>query len=202
VAPGQRAAKSCGRPGAKWLRRGSEDADVSWPGSQVGGATTSPSELKSLTQQSSYRKMLDGPATRPITPLAVENGVGKLAAQWAPNASMGKRAWRTPIPHLVPAWPQGRAGTLCFCTFRFRASAWGRGATEIRNPKLEVRTKFQGSTPQGSKPRRRWCLGHFRSVPLGLFRVSSFGFRISLCMLLVLPRLEFCTCAPRKPGGG
>src|ERR1043165_4143186 len=25
-----------------------------------------------------------------------------------------KRAWRTPIPHLVPAWPQGRAGTSCF----------------------------------------------------------------------------------------
>jgi hypothetical protein len=28
----------------------------------------------------SDRKALDGPATRPITPLAVENSVGKLAA--------------------------------------------------------------------------------------------------------------------------
>jgi hypothetical protein len=31
---------------------------------------------------------------RPKTPLAVENGVGKLAAYTAPNVSMGKRAWR------------------------------------------------------------------------------------------------------------
>jgi hypothetical protein len=29
---------------------------------------------------------------RPVTPLAVENGVGKLAAHVAPNASPGKRA--------------------------------------------------------------------------------------------------------------
>ena len=50
----------------------------------------------------SGRKALDGPATRPKTPLAVENGVGKLAApaRVAPNASPGKREWRTPIPHL------------------------------------------------------------------------------------------------------
>jgi len=35
---------------------------------------------------------MDGPATRPITPLAVENSVGKLAAPQcgAPNASTGK----------------------------------------------------------------------------------------------------------------
>jgi hypothetical protein len=32
----------------------------------------------------------------------VENGVGKPAAseKSAPNAGVGKRAWRTPIPHL------------------------------------------------------------------------------------------------------
>jgi len=38
--------------------------------------------------------MPDGPATRPITPLAVENGVGKPAApeKGAPNAGLGKRA--------------------------------------------------------------------------------------------------------------
>ena len=46
----------------------------------------------------------------------MENSVGKLAAPqcWAPNASTGKRAWRTPIPHLVPVRPKGGAGTLCF----------------------------------------------------------------------------------------
>jgi hypothetical protein len=46
--------------------------------------------------------MLDGPATRPKTPEATENGVGKLAAteRRAPNVSTGKRAWRTPKPDL------------------------------------------------------------------------------------------------------
>jgi hypothetical protein len=50
----------------------------------------------------SDRKALDGPATRPKTPLAVENGVGKLTApeKGAPNVSTGKRDWRTPISHL------------------------------------------------------------------------------------------------------
>jgi hypothetical protein len=62
------------------------------------------------------RKTLDGPATRPKTPLAVENGVGKpaAAARCAPNVGTGKRAWRTPIPRFVPVWPQGRTGTYCF----------------------------------------------------------------------------------------
>ena len=43
-------------------------------------ASASPSELRGLTQQFSDRKALDGPAMRPEIPLAVENGVGKLAA--------------------------------------------------------------------------------------------------------------------------
>src|SRR4051794_821950 len=65
---------------------------------------------------SSRRKVLDGPATRPKTPLAVENSVGKLAAcLWrAPNAGMGKRAWRTPIPHLVPVRPKVGRGLFVF----------------------------------------------------------------------------------------
>jgi hypothetical protein len=52
------------------------------------------------------RKTLNGPATRPKTPLAVENSVGKPAADQAPNAGTGKRAWRTPIPRFVPARPR------------------------------------------------------------------------------------------------
>src|SRR5947208_3189657 len=32
----------------------------------------------------------------------------------APNASLGKRAWRTPTPHLVPAGLKGSAGTFVF----------------------------------------------------------------------------------------
>jgi len=53
------------------------------------------------------RKNPDGPATRPITPLAVENGVGKPAAseRSAPNVGAGKRVWRTPTPQFVPVRP-------------------------------------------------------------------------------------------------
>jgi hypothetical protein len=48
---------------------------------------------------------------RPVTPLAVENGVGKLAAYKAPNARAGKREWRTPIPESLPALLRGSRGT-------------------------------------------------------------------------------------------
>lgn len=65
--------------------------------------------------KSSGGDALDGPATRPETPLAVENSVGKLAAPEAPNASMGKRAWRTPIPHFGPCLGvKTRAGAFVF----------------------------------------------------------------------------------------
>ena len=65
--------------------------------------------------KSSGGDALDGPATRPETPLAVENSVGKLAALEAPNASMGKRAWRTPIPHFGPCLTvKSRAGAFVF----------------------------------------------------------------------------------------
>ena len=61
-----------------------------------------PKQAEKPHSKSSGRKALDGPATRPKTPLAVENGVGKLTApeRGVPNVGMGKRAWRTPSPHL------------------------------------------------------------------------------------------------------
>ena len=43
------------------------------------------------------REPLDGPATRPITPLAVENGVGKLAAK-----ARLMPAWEREIGELPP----------------------------------------------------------------------------------------------------
>ena len=60
--------------------------------------------------------MPDGPATRPKTPLAVENGVGKPAApeKGAPNAGSGKRDWRTPIPHLSLLDRKVRQGLIVF----------------------------------------------------------------------------------------
>ena len=88
---------------------------MSLPGSPAGGANISRSEPRGLTQYSSGRKALDGPAMRPNTSLVVENGVGKLAvSSGAPNASAGKRVWRTPTPEFVPVGPQGPAGTYFF----------------------------------------------------------------------------------------
>ena len=97
MALGQRTAKSGGRPSAS-----GKDADrksqtclhlVRKPAS----ANASPSELRGFTRIFSDRKVLNGPAMRPNrTPLAVENGVGKLSALEAPNGSKGKREWRTP----------------------------------------------------------------------------------------------------------
>ena len=60
---------------------------MSWPGPPAGAAIISRAGLEaSLKIQ--MREPLDGPAMRPETPLAVENGVGKLAAYTAPNVSM------------------------------------------------------------------------------------------------------------------
>ena len=85
-----------------------EDAEmqiinVSLPGSYVGVRKRRPKRAKRPHSKFSGCKALNGPAMRPrITPLAVENGVGKLAANLAPNVSPGKREWRTPIPIFVP----------------------------------------------------------------------------------------------------
>jgi hypothetical protein len=149
VAPGKRAAKSGGCPGANRSRRAEKIADVSRPGSQAGGATTSPSELKSLTQNSALAQNanLDGPAMRPLTPLAVENSVGKPAAPpkaGRPMSATGKRAWRTPIPDLAPVRSQGRAGASSFPT--------------IAGPGPPCSDLTAAQTP----PRRAW---HDRSSP-------------------------------------
>ena len=81
----------------------SQITNVSLPGSQVGVRKRQPKRAKRPHSKFSDCKTLDGPAMRPrTTPLAVENGVGKLAANLAPNVSAGKREWRTPIPIFVP----------------------------------------------------------------------------------------------------
>jgi len=54
---------------------------VSLPGSQAGVRKRQPKRAKRPHSKFSDRKALDGPAMRPATPLAVENGVGKLAAE-------------------------------------------------------------------------------------------------------------------------
>ena len=73
-----------------------------------------PKQAEKPHSKSSGRKALDGPATRPKTPLALENGVGKLTApeRGAPTVGMGKRAWRTPIPHLSLSGRQAGQGLI------------------------------------------------------------------------------------------
>ena len=80
-----------------------------------------PKRAEKPHSKSACRKMPDGPATRPKTPLAVENGVGKPAApeKGAPNAGSGKRDWRTPIPHLSLLDRKVRQGLIVFI-FRAR----------------------------------------------------------------------------------
>ena len=103
MALGQRTVRSGGRPSANWSRRGVAITNVSRPGPQAGGATTSPSGLRGLTQNFSMRELLNGPAMRPnLTPLAVENSVGESAADRAPNAGNRERE-RGALPS--PIWP-------------------------------------------------------------------------------------------------
>jgi len=99
---GQRTAKSGGRPVAKWSRRGKNGHRrvLTWFASRWRNHQFKQAEKPH--SKFSSRKTLDGPATRPMTPLAVENSVGKPAADRAPNVGTGKRAWRTPIPRFVP----------------------------------------------------------------------------------------------------
>jgi hypothetical protein len=73
---------------------------VCLPGWQAGDRNRQPKRAKRPHSKFSDRKALDGPVMRPTTPLAVENGVGKLAAKARQMPASGKRAWRTPNPNL------------------------------------------------------------------------------------------------------
>lgn len=81
-----------------------------------------PKRAEKPHSKSAQRKLPDGPATRPITPLAVENGVGKPAApeKGAPNAGLGKREWRTPTPHLSLLDRKVRQGLMFLFQFAFK----------------------------------------------------------------------------------
>ena len=99
MASGERTVKSGGCPGASG-QDANRIAGVSGPGWRAGGATTSPSKLKSLTQN---------PRPRGVGRPCYEAENSACRGEWrretgsprrAPNAGPGKRAWRTPIPHL------------------------------------------------------------------------------------------------------
>ncbi len=115
MAPGQRAAKSGGRPGANWQRRGTANHKRAFVGFADWWRNHRPKRAK---MPHSIIPRPQG-AGRPCyeaepTPLATENSVGKPAALLALNAGTGKRVWRAPIPDLVPVRPQGWAGTSSF----------------------------------------------------------------------------------------
>ena len=80
MASGERTAKSRGRPEANRSRRGDEVINVSLTWFASRWRNHQPKRAEKPHSIIQCREALDGPATRPKTPLAVENSVGKLAA--------------------------------------------------------------------------------------------------------------------------
>ena len=130
VARGERTVKNGGRPRAKRWRRETEFADVSLPGSRAGGATTSPSELKSLTRNpvavTSWTALLRGRRLRlpwriasgsrqPIRRLMStrEREHGELPS---PDLSLSDRKVRRGL--FVSPWQDANLKSA-FCTLQF-----------------------------------------------------------------------------------
>jgi len=95
----------------------------------------------------SARKTLDGPATRPITPLAVENGVGKLAAPVRVRAECqrGKESMANSHVgrHLVVHSPVGRP-TMVQHSYRVQTDASGlHWRLSVQPSTLGVREPFE-----------------------------------------------------------
>jgi hypothetical protein len=100
VAPGQRTVKNGGRPGANGKVAETQITNVSLPGPQAGVRKRQPKRAKRPHSKFSDRKALDGPAMRPVTPLAVENGVGKLAAKARQMPAWERENGELPPPNL------------------------------------------------------------------------------------------------------
>jgi hypothetical protein len=78
VALGQRPDKIGSRPSANGRDMDNHKHVSTWF-ADLRPATADRSEPRGLTQKFGFRKEPNGPAMRPITPLAVENGVGEPA---------------------------------------------------------------------------------------------------------------------------
>ena len=68
----------------------------------AGDRNRQPKQAKRPHSKFSDRKALDGPAMRPATPLAVENGVGKLAANRRQMPARERESGELPSPNLSP----------------------------------------------------------------------------------------------------
>jgi len=73
---------------------------VCLPGWPAGDRNRQPKRAKRPHSKFSDRKALDGPAMRPATPLAVENGVGKLAANVRQMPARERESGELPTPNL------------------------------------------------------------------------------------------------------
>ena len=73
---------------------------MSLPGSPAGVRKRQPKRAERPHSKFSDRKALDGPAMRPKTPLAVENGVGKLAAKVRQMSARERECGELPPPNL------------------------------------------------------------------------------------------------------
>ena len=76
--------------------------------------------------------MLDGPATRPITPLAVENGVGKLAANVRLMSARERECGELPPPISSPSGRKTGRGHL------FSGGTFHRNVLQIRGCRSNV----------------------------------------------------------------
>jgi len=119
VAPGQRTAKSGGRPGANGKDADTRITNVSLPGSQAGDCNRQPKRAERPHSKFSDCKALDGPAMRPATPLAVENGVGKLAANVRQMPAWERECGELPRKGLTAIVIFIRIGKLVGCTNQF-----------------------------------------------------------------------------------
>jgi len=93
VAPGQRAVKSGGRPGANGKDADTQSQTCLYLVRKPAFRKRQPKRAKRPHSKFSDRKALDGPAMRPMTPLAVENGVGKLAANARQMPAWERESW-------------------------------------------------------------------------------------------------------------
>jgi len=186
VAPGQRTARSRGRPGAKWSRRGNKVANVSLTWFASRWRNHQPKRAEKPHSKFSARKTLDGPATRPKTPLAVENSVGKLAVERKQRRLMSARERECgELPPPICPCLTARLGRDFFCTHGVGGDGDARPHTVARiqaNPILlrafgVCLQRVKNAEPKRPKPCDSARLIHWGTRP-GICSLSRLhGFR-------------------------
>ena len=129
MAPGQRTVTNGGRPGANGKDAELQITNVSSPGSQAGVRKRQPKRAERPHSKFSRRKALNGPAMRPETPPAPENGVGKLAAKARRMSAWERERGELPSPNLSPLDRKVRRGLFGFGK-RARRISWLRFSSD------------------------------------------------------------------------